>query len=230
MLYSPQKKEWNSLSINLSCSTSFINTTSRQRLPVTPMDLARFTNSPLGTRPTWTYWNGQRFLLKRGFSSNSNRKLKKWNQMKLCYCISIFLIYRLVCCSPVFWMVLKPTLRFLVVNAAGHLRDIQVLHPTGMNAAVESLQSSSELLPCQNQRTRESFKTDSMVNPSDDDTVNELRNFTGSHPNLHRDHWQLRWALHPGRGARSSGRGWRRWGGWSQGRRGWRWGRGWLLH
>ena len=55
-------------------------------------------------------------------------------------------------------MVLKPTLRFLVVNTAGHLRDIQVLHPTGMNAAVESLQSSSELLRGQNQRTRESFK------------------------------------------------------------------------
>lgn len=163
-------------------------------------------------------------LLKRGFSSNSNRTLKKWNYMKLSYLNLSFWFIIYVCCWRFWgWFLAHSEISCRQQNAAGHLRDIQVLHPTGMNAAVESLQSSSELLRCQNQQIPWSIQvmmiqsTNWEISDVHIQTSTEITGNSGEH--FTRD------------GERGVvGRGWRRWGGWSQGRRGWRWGRGWLLH
>ena len=53
--------------------------TSAQRIsqvpPVTPMDLARFTNSPFGTRPTWQAW---RFLFDQVIGCSKVRWFTLW--------------------------------------------------------------------------------------------------------------------------------------------------------
>ena len=157
MLYSPQKKVMEFFK-NKSKLFNIIFQHHKQATPACDTNGSRAIHKfTFGNSSHLDILEWSTFLLKRGFLK-FKQEIKKVKLYEIIIFESIFLIYRLVCCLAVFWMVLKPPLRFLVVNAAGHLRDIQVLHPTGMNAAVESLQSSSELLRCQNKRIRESFK------------------------------------------------------------------------